>query len=376
MALSLSASRADNFYYPPGYDGKKHGSLDKFQGSHPLGDRAKKLHEGILVIRFEMPFKVWCLHCNCIIDQGVRFNAEKKTVGKYFTTNILHFRMQCKKCSGFIAVQTNPKTTEYELVEGLRMKLEEFSAKDAETIELVSTEEKQKRETDPMYRLEATTAAKEKTKGEAARIQDLYDLQKEVSRDNYSTNSDLRSAFRKRKVEELEEERKAKKKKNFAMPLLPIDEEDEEEANETFFETDTAHIKSKVARAQAEYSSIFPSNNKTTTIKKRTSSARQSSCNSNTTRTSRGSFSCSSNTSTRANHHSASSSSRKHRSSSSSLRLHHSLPATSSSKSSTVSSAVSGGGGGNRLERLVARKAELELMRRREGKPFPLTNKV
>ena len=116
---SLAAARADNFYYPPQYDPSK-GSLNKvsagramicsilpscqaclpycctdaskcdclsgsssffpsqFNGQHPLRERAKKLGEGILIIRFEMPFNVWCGKCNHLIGKGVRFNAEKK----------------------------------------------------------------------------------------------------------------------------------------------------------------------------------------------------------------------------------------------------------------------------------------------------------
>ena len=88
---SLAAAGADNFYYPPGFDPDKHGSLNKvllnhivdskcqtaissvqpaatvvgahadvalsccswlqFQGQHALRDRARKLGEGILIIR-------------------------------------------------------------------------------------------------------------------------------------------------------------------------------------------------------------------------------------------------------------------------------------------------------------------------------------
>jgi hypothetical protein len=41
----------------------------QFNNSHgALGDRARKLKsEGVLVIRFEMPFNVWCLGCNHLI---------------------------------------------------------------------------------------------------------------------------------------------------------------------------------------------------------------------------------------------------------------------------------------------------------------------
>ena len=49
---SLAAARADNFYYPPEWTPEA-GSLNKFAGVPPghLGKRAKKMDQGILVIR-------------------------------------------------------------------------------------------------------------------------------------------------------------------------------------------------------------------------------------------------------------------------------------------------------------------------------------
>ena len=49
---SLAAARADNFYFPPDWTPEA-GSLNKFAGCPPghLGKRAKKLDQGILVIR-------------------------------------------------------------------------------------------------------------------------------------------------------------------------------------------------------------------------------------------------------------------------------------------------------------------------------------
>ena len=47
-----------------------------------LGKRANKLDKGILTIRFEMPFNVSCRGCKHTIARGVRFDAEKKTVGE------------------------------------------------------------------------------------------------------------------------------------------------------------------------------------------------------------------------------------------------------------------------------------------------------
>ena len=49
--LSLQAERKQvNKYYPPDWDPRK-GSANKRVGQHPLRDRAKKLSQGILVIR-------------------------------------------------------------------------------------------------------------------------------------------------------------------------------------------------------------------------------------------------------------------------------------------------------------------------------------
>ena len=136
---SLAAARADNFYHPPDWDPRKEsraevrplplqilamgtelyvilatpqldlrkqgkgGKQDKWR-AHPLRERAKKLDEGILTIRFEMPFDVRCTGCNNRIGKGVRFNAEKKSVGKYFSTTIWSFRMLCHCEDGAHAV--------------------------------------------------------------------------------------------------------------------------------------------------------------------------------------------------------------------------------------------------------------------------------
>jgi hypothetical protein len=75
---SLAASRADNYYYDPAHfdPSKRRGSANAIAGSHPLGVRANKLKtEGILVIRFEMPYDSWCDGCGEHIARGIRFNA-------------------------------------------------------------------------------------------------------------------------------------------------------------------------------------------------------------------------------------------------------------------------------------------------------------
>jgi len=97
----MAERKATNKYYPPDYD-PKYGGLNKFVGSHPLRERAKNIDKGILVIRFEMPYNIWCGGCGIHIARGVRYNAQKKQIGKYFSTSIFLFRMRCHLCPNYI----------------------------------------------------------------------------------------------------------------------------------------------------------------------------------------------------------------------------------------------------------------------------------
>jgi uncharacterized membrane protein len=35
-----------------------------------------------------MPYNIWCGGCHSMIAKGVRFNAEKKQVGNYYSTKV------------------------------------------------------------------------------------------------------------------------------------------------------------------------------------------------------------------------------------------------------------------------------------------------
>ncbi|RRT59098.1 hypothetical protein B296_00030057, partial [Ensete ventricosum] len=91
--------------------------------------------------RFEMPFNVWCGGCNSMIAKGVRFNAEKKQVGNYYSTKVLEnffyciwsFTMKSACCKHEIVIQTDPKNCEYVITSGAQRKTEDFDIEDAET---------------------------------------------------------------------------------------------------------------------------------------------------------------------------------------------------------------------------------------------------
>lgn len=44
--------KGQNKYYPPDFDPEKHKSLAGYHGQHPLRERARKLSQGILIIRY------------------------------------------------------------------------------------------------------------------------------------------------------------------------------------------------------------------------------------------------------------------------------------------------------------------------------------
>ncbi|KAJ4944138.1 hypothetical protein JOQ06_012683 [Pogonophryne albipinna] len=114
-----------------------HGSLNGYHKTHALRERARKLSQGILIIRFEMPYNIWCDGCKNHIGMGVRYNAEKKKVGNYYTTPIYRFKMKCHLCVNYIEMQTDPATCDYVIVTGGSRKEERWDM--AENEQIVTT---------------------------------------------------------------------------------------------------------------------------------------------------------------------------------------------------------------------------------------------
>eukprot|EP01137_Pigoraptor_chileana_P032872 Opistho-2@22966 len=228
----MAERRAMQKYYPPDWTPDK-GSINTFVGQHPLRDRARKLNQGILIIRFELPFNIWCDGCGNHIGMGVRYNAEKKKAGMYLTTPIWSFRMKCHLCDNWFEIQTDPKNTAYNVVAGARGKNETWEAKDSETIDLKDDDEHKKRLVDDaMYRLEHGENDKKKAQEQKPRLTQLQDIQ-EKWKDDYDLNCVLRRKFRqeRKEIQRIEEEsRRIQEKAAIAIRILPEAKEDIERA--------------------------------------------------------------------------------------------------------------------------------------------------
>ncbi|URE21920.1 coiled-coil domain-containing protein [Musa troglodytarum] len=298
---SLAAARADNFYYPPEWDPKK-GSLNKFQGQHPLRERARKLDQGILIIRFEMPFNIWCGGCNSMIAKGVRFNAEKKQVGNYYSTKgalhiqmkngllalrlmqigklhvlkkeIWSFTMKSACCKHEIVIQTDPKNCEYVIISGAQRKTEDYDIEDAETFALPADEVmcfffsasfylasttvsvKRGKLADPFYRLEHQEEDLRKKKEVEPLLVRLQRVSDSRHADDYSLNRALRARLRNQK-RRVEEEERVSRRMGLGIRLLPPSEEDAAvTATVRFASKFDRNRKNKRAAIMA--SSIFP----------------------------------------------------------------------------------------------------------------------
>ncbi|KAI6656910.1 coiled-coil domain-containing protein [Oopsacas minuta] len=223
----MAERKAVNKYYPPEWSPSK-GSINKFRKSHPLRDRARKLHKGIMIVRFELPYNIWCEGCGSHVAMGVRYNAEKSRTGFYYTTPIYKFRMKCHLCDSHFEIQTDPKNFDYEVISGASRKNERWNHVEGETIAVGDSEEKEKINTDPMYALEHVVD--DKTKGESYNpsLKEIYRSSLCMDKD-YAVNSLIRKHFRgeKRELQAQEKIDQALKEKcSIDIPLLPENPKD------------------------------------------------------------------------------------------------------------------------------------------------------
>ncbi|KAF8876729.1 hypothetical protein BD779DRAFT_1677629 [Infundibulicybe gibba] len=222
-----------NKYYPPDYD-PSHGSLNSYRGKHALGDRARKIDQGILITRFELPFNIWCGTCNNHIGMGVRYNAEKKKIGAYYSTPIFSFRCKCHLCDGWFEIQTDPKNTRYVVVSGARQKDEEWNPEENGGFAIHDTEGSAA-PADPLATLEKTTDAQNHlTNVQVPRLELLQSLSEHYNADPYSLSCKVRKRFREaKKIEKQKEKANEHIKGRYALPETLQLLEDDEAAKQT-----------------------------------------------------------------------------------------------------------------------------------------------
>jgi len=183
-------------YVPPDQEGVMSGN--QLHGKHALGARANKISQGILTVRFEMPYPIWCTHCPkpTIIGQGVRFNAEKKKVGNYYSSPIYSFRMKHVACGGWIEIRTDPKNTAYVVTEGARKRDTGEDKVEEGDVKILTVEEREALRDNAFAALEGKVEDKQRLDYSKKRLAELEDLSDKQWEDPYAQNQRLRKAFR------------------------------------------------------------------------------------------------------------------------------------------------------------------------------------
>ncbi|KAG6361337.1 hypothetical protein INS49_009562 [Diaporthe citri] len=225
-------------YVPPELEGVASANQASGKG-HALGARASKLRsEGILTVRFEMPFAVWCGTCTppVVIGQGVRFNAEKKKVGNYYSSPVYSFRMRHPACGGWIEVRTDPKNTAYVVVEGGK-KRDTGEGKGAEDslvgdsgMAPIKTLREQAEEREVAFsNLEKTIEDRAALAAARERLDEIEDANAKQWDDPYTRNQMLRKSFRvgrKQREKDSAAAEDLKDRMSLGIDLLPESEED------------------------------------------------------------------------------------------------------------------------------------------------------
>lgn len=210
-------------------------SGNQLHGKHALGARANKISQGILTVRFEMPFPIWCTTCPkpTIIGQGVRFNAEKKKVGNYFSSPVYSFRMKHTACGGWIEIRTDPKNTAYVVTEGARKRdLGEDKVEEGD-IKIMAQEEREALRNNAFAALEGKVEDKKRLEHSKKRLEELQDLSEQMWEDPYEQNKRLRKSFRegrKQREKEAGVTLALQDKMSLGLTLLPENEDDARKA--------------------------------------------------------------------------------------------------------------------------------------------------
>ncbi|XP_075594209.1 LOW QUALITY PROTEIN: putative splicing factor YJU2B [Balearica regulorum gibbericeps] len=209
-----------------------------------------------------MPYNIWCDGCKNHIGMGVRYNAEKKKVGTYYTTPIYRFRRKCHLCVNYIEMQTDPAGCDYVIVSGARRKEERWDMRDNEQVLPTGDwEEKEKLETDAMFRLEHGVADRGDAAASRPTLASLQEAQN-AWKDDFALNSRLRRRFREEKKTLREEEEEAaalQAKAGLSIPLVREAEEDRRlAALLKYHSPDSYEEKQRMKRTEISSRSWFP----------------------------------------------------------------------------------------------------------------------
>lgn len=222
---------------------------------HALGNRARKAGQGILTVRFEMPYAIWCTTCPkpTIIGQGVRFNAEKKKVGNYHSTPIFSFRMKHNVCGGSIEIRTDPKNTAYVVTDGAKKRdTGEDKQIDGE-IRIKTDEERERLQNDAFAALEVKIDDRKQIVNDKSRIEEIQQSKEKDWDDPYAASKKLRRVFRAdRKARQKNQASTENLKDRMSLGIDLLDETEEDRKRASFIDFGDFDGESAITKAKSK----------------------------------------------------------------------------------------------------------------------------
>lgn len=202
--FSFQLSPHEQDWTPEG--GAKSSAFKGSKGS--LGKRGNKMSQGVLTIRFEMPYDVRCGACGHTIGKGVRFNAEKRKIGNYHSTPIWSFTMHSACCAQEIEVHTDPANTEYNVVKGAERCVRSGQVDDEaeedmmRALEYQNDQERERSRSNPLSALEHSLEDEKRARASSRMMFDLKNASTARWKEDYNTNKSLRRSMRGQRKEE------------------------------------------------------------------------------------------------------------------------------------------------------------------------------
>lgn len=132
---------------------------------------------------------------------GVRYNAEKKKIGNYYSTPVYQFRMKCHLCDNYFDIKTDPGNLDYEIVSGARRQENRWDPTQNEQVVPETKETQRRMFDDAMFKLEHGSKDQKAADDSKPVLSKLFQRNDDVWRDNFEANSKLRAEFRKTKKE-------------------------------------------------------------------------------------------------------------------------------------------------------------------------------
>jgi len=224
-------------YTPVDFDPVKHRSVDNYHGRDELQWQGKYRELGILIIRFELPYKIRCGGCEEYVSMGNRYDAEKRIIGKYHTMSVYKFTMHCHLCLQKWEMRTDPETLDYICMSGCTRKEETWDPRENNALVAMDGEVRKKMLSDKMFHKEY----KDDDRRKQFHIDDenaLTEAKHKIRKYDYELNGELRSKSRKVRADDKAagiEERAFQEKmgmKGSDLKILPETKEDQEEAAE------------------------------------------------------------------------------------------------------------------------------------------------